>query len=296
MFKKFNSKYSAENQPYAWLFLAPALSIITVFNIYPMLRSMWLSFQKGSLFNPSFTGINNYLTVLKDPIFHTALKNTAIYAFFVVPICLIISLAIAWLIFEKIKYKSFFETLFFIPYVTSTIAIGIVFKYLLNSRYGMVNQLLGLFGIEPINWLSSIDMSMPSLILFGVWSGLAFNIIILLAGLRNINNEYYKVADMFGATNWEKFKRITIPQLLPTITFLMTVNFISAFKVYSQVFALFGGQAGIANSAQTAVFYIYDKFHIAQRPGVAMAATMILFGLIMLFTLIQNKLVAKVEN
>lgn len=296
MLKKFKTKYSAENQPYAWLFLSPALAIIILFNVYPMLRSLWLSFQKGSLFNPKFTGISNYVTVLKDPIFHTALKNTSIYAFFVVPICLIISLVIAWLIFEKIKFKQFFETIFFIPYVTSTIAIGIVFKYLLNSRYGILNQVLGIFGIKPINWLSSIQMSMPSLILFGVWSGLAFNIIILLAGLRSINQEYYKVADMFGASNWEKFRRITFPQLLPTITFLLTVNFIGAFKVYSQVFALFGGQAGIANSAQTAVFYIYDKFHIAQRPGVAMAATMVLFALIMAFTLIQNWLVKKVEE
>lgn len=294
--KRFKTKYSAENQPHAWLFLLPALSVIAVFNIYPMFRSLIISFQKGSLFNLKFTGITNYITVITDPIFHTALKNTSLYAFMVVPICLIISLVIAWLIFEKIKYKSFFETLFFIPYVTSTIAVGIVFKYLLNSRYGMVNQVLGIFGIAPINWLSDINMSMTSLIIFGVWSGLAFNIIILLAGFRNINQEYYKVADMFGASNWEKFRRITFPQLIPTITFLSTVNFISAFKVYSQVFALFGGQAGIANSAQTAVFYIYDKFHIAQRPGIAMAATMILFALIMGFTLIQNWIVKKVEN
>ena len=294
--KKFKTKYSAENQPYAWLFLLPALSVIAVFNIYPMIRSFIISFQKGSLFNLKFTGLTNYITVLKDPIYHTALKNTSIYAFFVVPICLVISLVIAWLIFEKIKQKGFFETIFFIPYVTSTIAIGIVFKFLLNSRYGMVNQIIGLFGIAPINWLSDINMSMPSLIIFGIWSGLAFNIIILLAGFRNINPEYYKVADMFGANEWEKFKRITLPQLIPTITFLSTVNFISAFKVYSQVFALFGGSAGIANSAQTAVFYVYDKFHVAQRPGVAMAATMILFALIMAFTLIQNWIVKKVEN
>ncbi len=294
--KKFKTKYSAENQPYAWLFLLPALSVIAVFNIYPMIRSFIISFQKGNLFNLKFNGLTNYITVLKDPIYHTALKNTSIYAFLVVPICLIISLAIAWLIFEKIKFKSFFETIFFIPYVTSTIAIGIVFKFLLNSRYGMVNQFLGLFGVAPINWLSDINMSMPSLIIFGVWSGLAFNIIILLAGFRNINPEFYKVADMFGASNWEKFRRITLPQLIPTVTFLLTVNFISAFKVYSQVFALFGGQAGIANSAQTAVFYVYDKFHVAQRPGVAMAATMILFALIMGFTLIQNWIVKKVEN
>ena len=139
-------------------------------------------------------------------------------------------------------------------------------------------------------------MSVPTLIIFGVWTGLAFNIIILLAGFRNISEEYYKVADMFGASNWEKFARITMPQLIPTITFLLTVNFIGAFKIYSQVYALFGGTAGVANSAQTAVFYIYDKFHVAGRPGIAMAATMILFALILLFTAFQNKIVKRVER
>lgn len=104
------------------------------------------------------------------------------------------------------------------------------------------------------------------------------------------------MADLFGASNWEKFKRITFPQLLPTITFLLTVNLIGAFKVYSQVYALFGGQPGIANSAQTAVFYIYDKFHIAQRPGIAMAATMVLFMMILIVTLIQNWIVKKGEH
>lgn len=289
-------KYSAENQPKAWLFLFPALAIIGVFNIYPMFKSLWMSFQKGTLLNPRFTGIDNYVTVLKDPVFHTAMKNTAIYAFFVVPICLVISLLISWLIFEKIKNKGFFETIFFIPYVTSTIAIGIVFRYLFNGNYGIVNHVLGWVGIAPINWLNSVNMSVPTLIIFGVWTGLAFNIIILLAGFRNISEEYYKVADMFGASNWEKFARITMPQLIPTITFLLTVNFIGAFKIYSQVYALFGGTAGVANSAQTAVFYIYDKFHVAGRPGIAMAATMILFALILLFTALQNKIVRRVER
>lgn len=289
-------KYSAENQPRAWLFLAPSLLVIGVFNIYPLLRSFWMSFQGGSLTRPFFNGIENYKTVLMDSTFHKAMKNTALYAFTVVPISLIISLAIAWIIFEKIKHKNFFETIFFIPYVTSTLAIGIVFKYFFNGRYGIINHILGWFGIGAINWLDSIRMNMPTLIIFGIWSGLAFNIIILLAGLRNIDKEHYKVADMFGATKWEQFSRITFPQLIPTLTFLMTVNFISAFKVYTQVYALFGGKAGIANSATTAVYYIYDKFHVAQRPGVAMAATVILFLLILIFTYLQNYFIKKVEH
>lgn len=252
-------KYNPENQPKAWLFLLPSLGIILLFSVYPLFRSLWMSFQKGSLINQRYAGLENYQRVLNDPIFYKALKNTALYAFAVVPIALIISLAIAWIIFEKVKHKSFFETIFFMPYVTSTIAIGIVFRYFFNGDYGIVNYVLGFFGIPSVNWLDNVQMSMPTLIIFGVWTSLAFNIIILLAGLRNIDEEHFKIAKMFGASDGEIFRRITFPQLVPTIAFLLTVNLIGAFKVYTQVYALFGGRAGIANSATTAVYYIYDK-------------------------------------
>ncbi|HJA89630.1 MAG TPA: sugar ABC transporter permease [Candidatus Jeotgalibaca merdavium] len=290
----FKRGYNPENQLKAWLFLLPALAVIMLFSIYPLFRSFFMSFQKGTLVNPQYAGLENYQRVLTDPVFYRALGNTGLFAFTVVPIGLLLSLIVAWIIFEKVKHKSFFETIFFLPYVTSTIAIGIVFRYFFNGSYGIVNYVLGLFGIPGLNWLDDVSLSMPTLIIFGVWTSLAFNIIILLAGLRNIDEEHYKIAKMFGADNWEIFRRITFPQLVPTITFLLTVNLISSFKVYTQVYALFNGQPGIAKSATTAVFYIYDKFHIAGRPGLAMAATVILFLLILLVTFIQNQLLKRV--
>ena len=290
----FKRGYNPENQLKAWLFLLPALTVIMLFSIYPLFRSFFMSFQKGTLVNPQYAGLENYQRVLTDPVFYRALGNTGLFAFTVVPIGLLLSLIVAWIIFEKVKHKSFFETIFFLPYVTSTIAIGIVFRYFFNGSYGIVNYVLGLFGIPGLNWLDDVSLSMPTLIIFGVWTSLAFNIIILLAGLRNIDEEHYKIAKMFGADNWEIFRRITFPQLVPTITFLLTVNLISSFKVYTQVYALFNGQPGIAKSATTAVFYIYDKFHIAGRPGLAMAATVILFLLILLVTFIQNQLLKRV--
>lgn len=290
----FKRGYNPENQLKAWLFLLPALAVIMLFSIYPLFRSFFMSFQKGTLVNPQYAGLENYQRVLTDPVFYRALGNTGLFAFTVVPIGLLLSLIVAWIIFEKVKHKSFFETIFFLPYVTSTIAIGIVFRYFFNGSYGIVNYVLGLFGIPGLNWLDDVTLSIPTLIIFGVWTSLAFNIIILLAGLRNIDEEHYKIAKMFGADNWEIFRRITFPQLVPTITFLLTVNLISSFKVYTQVYALFNGQPGIAKSATTAVFYIYDKFHIAGRPGLAMAATVILFLLILLVTFIQNQLLKRV--
>lgn len=289
-------KYNPENQPKAWLFLLPSLGVILLFNIYPLIRSFWMSFQKGSLLKLRFNGLENYHRVLTDPVFYKALRNTAMYAFIVVPIALFISVVIAWIIFEKVKHKSVFEAIFFMPYVTSTIAIGIVFRYFFNGNYGLINFLLGLVGIPAVNWLDNVNMSMPTLMIFGVWTGLAFNIIILLAGLRNIDPEHFKIAKMFGATEKEIFWRVTFPQLVPTIAFLSTVNLIGAFKIYTQVYALFGGSAGVANSATTAVYYIYDKFHVAGRPGVAMAATVILFIIILLATFFQNKFLRKAEG
>lgn len=289
-------KYRAENSPQAWLFLLPALIIIGIFNVLPLIKTFIMSMQKGTLNNLQFNGFKNFSVVLKDPKFHDAIGNTSLFAFVVVPIGLIISMFIAVTILEKIKYKNLFETIFFIPYLTSVIAIGIVFRFLFNGEYGFINYLLGLINIGPINFLDDPNMSMVTLIIFGIWSGLAFNIIILLSGLRNIDENYYKVADMFGATKMEQFIKITLPQLIPTITFLLMINFINAFKVYAQVFSIFNGKAGIANSATTGVFYIFNKFYVEYRYGQGMAAAVILFALILLFTLIQNYVLKRISK
>ena len=289
-------RYRAENSPQAWLFLLPALIIIGVFNVLPLIKTFIMSMQKGTLNNLKFNGFKNFEIVLQDPKFHDAIGNTALFSFVVVPVGLIISMFIAIIIFEKIKYKGIFETIFFIPYLTSVIAVGIVFRFLFNGDYGFINYLLSFINVGPINFLDDPNMSMTTLILFGIWSGLAFNIIILLSGLRTIDDNYYKVADMFGATKIEQFFKITLPQLIPTITFLLMMNFINAFKVYSQVFSLFNGKAGIANSATTGVFYIFNKFYVEYRYGQGMAAAVILFALILAFTLIQNYVLKRISK
>ncbi|MGL5712177.1 MAG: carbohydrate ABC transporter permease [Paraclostridium sp.] len=289
-------KYRAENSPQAWLYLLPALIIIGVFNVLPLIKTFIMAMQKGTLNNLTFNGFKNFSIVLQDPKFHTAIANTATYAFIVVPIGLIISMFIAITIFEKIKNKGLFETIFFIPYLTSVIAIGIVFRFLLNGEYGFVNYLLGFINVGPINFLDDPNMSIATLIIFGIWSGLAFNIIILLSGLRTVDDNYYKVADMFGATKLEQFFKITLPQMIPIITFLLMVNFINAFKVYAQVFAIFNGKPGIAGSATTGVFYIFNKFYVEYRYGQGMAAAVILFLLILLFTLIQNYVLKRISK
>ncbi len=282
------------NQKKAWLFLAPTLFFVTVFSVWPILRAFTMSFQSGPLINMEWTGFSNYQYIFSDPEFWRAIRNTLIYSVFAVPISLAISIMLAWFIFSKVKHSSFFETTFFMPYVTSTIAIGIVFRYIFNGEYGLLNYLLKAVHLPAPNWIDDPSMSLITIIIFGIWTSLAFDIVILMGALRNIDPNYYVLADMYGASEQEKFWRITIPQLVPTLAFLLTMNIIGAFKIYTSVYALFNGQAGIGNSATTAVFYIYNKFQMVGTPGVAMAATVVLFLIILLTTFLQRKMMKKI--
>ncbi len=282
------------NQKKAWLFLAPTLIFVTVFSVWPILRAFTMSFQSGPLINMEWTGFSNYQYIFSDPEFWRAIRNTLIYSVFAVPISLAISIMLAWFIFSKVKHSSFFETTFFMPYVTSTIAIGIVFRYIFNGEYGLLNYLLKAVHLPAPNWIDDPSMSLITIIIFGIWTSLAFDIVILMGALRNIDPNYYVLADMYGASEQEKFWRITIPQLVLTLAFLLTMNIIGAFKIYTSVYALFNGQAGIGNSATTTVFYIYNKFQMVGTPGVAMAATVVLFLIILLTTFLQRKMMKKI--
>lgn len=288
--------YRAENSPRAWLFLLPAIIFIGIFTIYPLFRTFIMSTQSNSILNPTFIGFTNFPLVINDPQFKLAMKNTFIYAVTVVPLSLIISMIIALILHEKIKGSEFFETIFFIPYLTSVIAIGIVFRYLFHGQYGFINYVLEIFGIGPFDFLNNRNYNMPALIIFGIWNCLAFNIIVILSGLRGIDKNYYRVAETFGASKSEQFFRITLPALSKIITFLFLTSFIQAFKVYNEVFALFNGKAGVGNRLVTAVFYIYNKFYVEYRYGQAMAAAVLLFLMLLLLTFVQRKIIEKLTK
>lgn len=288
--------YRAENSPRAWLFLLPAIIFIGIFTIYPLFRTFIMSTQSNSILNPTFIGFTNFPVVINDPQFKLAMKNTFIYSVTVVPLSLIISMIIALILHEKIKGSEFFETIFFIPYLTSVIAIGIVFRYLFHGQYGFINYVLEIFGIGPFDFLNNRNYNMPALIIFGIWNSLAFNIIVILSGLRGIDKNYYRVAETFGASKSEQFFRITLPALSKIITFLFLTSFIQAFKVYNEVFALFNGKAGVGNRLVTAVFYIYNKFYVEYRYGQAMAAAVLLFLMLLLLTFVQRKVIEKLTK
>lgn len=272
------------------LYIAPMMLIITTFNLYPIIRSFLMSFYTDfNIYTQEVNeyGIGNFIEVLQDPEFILAIRNTFIFVLGVVPASIIISLGIAVLL-NKIKVLSgFFRSIYFLPFVTSTVAISIVWSWIYHSRFGLMNYALGLIGIEPIEFLTDPKYSMLALVIMAIWKGLGFNIILFLVGLNNIDENYYSAAKIDGARGGERFTNITIPLLGPTMFLVSVMGVINSFKVFDEVFALFQSRPGPAGSALTVVYYIFQKFYQESQYGIAAAAGIVLFLIILVFTLIQ---------
>lgn len=282
-----------------YLYLLPTLVITLVFVVYPLIMSFRMGFyEKYNYYTEVGTGfgLSTFKFVLNDPNFQKALMNTFLIVIVAVPVSMIIALAIALLLNAGIKASKVFQAIYFLPYVTSVIAIGIVWSWLFHSDFGYINQFLGLFGVEPIQWLNDPKMAIWALIIFNIWSGLAFKIVIFLSGLQNIDPQYYKAAQIDGTPKWKVFSRITLPLLSPTVFFLTITSVIGSFKVYNEVFALFGGKPGPANSCMTVVYYIYDMFYGSSQVHKAAAASIILFVIILIITGIQMVLSKKLVH
>ena len=275
-----------------YLYLLPSIIIMVCFTLYPLVRAIVMSFLGNySIINDSYSsiGLENYEALFADPDFGKSLVNTAIYVICVVPASIILSLLFAVLINSCKKLKALFQTIYFLPYVTSVIAIGIVWRWMFNSNYGLINYVLSIFGVEPIQWLNLPEYAMPALIIFAIWKSMAFNILIFLAGLQTIPEDLYRAARIDSTPRFRVFTRITVPSLAPMIVYSSVIGMIGAFKVYNEVFSLFQGKAGPANSAMTIVYYIYDKFYNSYKYGVAAAGSVVLFLIILALTQIQLK-------
>ncbi|WP_121604098.1 carbohydrate ABC transporter permease [Virgibacillus sp. Bac332] len=274
----------------AFFYLLPALAVLIVFNLYPIIKSFIMSFYTDyDYFKDEVyaRGFDNYLYILQDDEFWSSMYNTLIYVIGVVPISILLSLGIAVMLNQNIRLRGLFRTIYFVPFVTSVVAVSIVWRWIFHTEYGVLNYFLSFIGIDAIEWLTDPQWAMPSLIILAIWKGLGYNIIIFLAGLQNVNKQYYLAAQIDGASKWERFKNITVPLISPTTFFISIISIINAFKVFDEVFALFGGQPGPAGSAQTIVYYIFNRFYGDWDFGVASAAAYMLFLVIFIFTLIQ---------
>ncbi len=283
-----------------FLYLFPFMLGMLVFTLYPLINVFFMAFKNNFNFiNGSFTGwgIDNFKYVIQDPYFSQALGNTFKYVFTVVPIGTALSIVIANLLNQKIRGMAIFHTAYFLPMVTSSIAVGIVWRFMFNYDYGIVNYFLNLFGVDSIKWLSDPAYNFPALAIYGIWSMMPFTIILLLSGLQNIDPQYYTAARVDGAKTLRIFWKITIPLLLPTIFLTMIVNGISAFKTYNELFPLFRGP-GFAFNLFTVVYYIYYQYASVVPPkyGRAAAAADLLFIIIFIFTRIQLWFQNKFKN
>lgn len=285
-----NKKATFHSTIQAFLYLLPMLIIISIFTIYPIFKSIDMSFYTDyNIFTGEVAerGIENYQTLFQDAQFYQSLRNTSLYVICVVPLSIAISLMIAMMLNQIPFLKSIFRTIYFLPFVTSTVAISIVWSWLYHSNYGLINYFLAWFGVEGINWLNSSSMAMPAIIIMAIWKGLGFNILLLLVGLGNIDDTYYKAAKIDGANGMQLFTQITLPLLRPTLFLLTVVSVINGFKVFDEVFALFNGRPGPAGSATTLVYYLYRKFYEQYDYGTAAATGMVLFGIVLILTIIQ---------
>lgn len=272
------------------LYLLPFLAGLIIFTLYPFVNAFVISLKENYvLMSGKYTslGLGNYAKIFADPDFVNGLQNTAMYVIIVVPIATALSLVIATLLNDKIKGKGLFQTAYFMPMVTAVVAVGLVWKWLYNYDYGLFNYLFSLFGIDPINWLNNPAYNLAALVIFGIWKMMPLTIILLLAGLQNINPQYYTAARVDGAKSMRIFFRITIPLLAPTLGLTMIVNTISASMVFQELFPLFNGRPGSAYSLYTIVYYLYDMFYAQWEFGLAAATSVVLFGIVLVFTLIQ---------
>ncbi|MFS0824435.1 carbohydrate ABC transporter permease [Bacillus sp. 1P02SD] len=272
-----------------YTFISPMLIGTTTLVIFPILATIFLSFTDWNFVTGvggfNFIGIENFEKLFNDEIFIKSLINNFLLLL-VVPIGLMISLSIAVMINNHVYFKDFFKVVYFMPYISSVVAVAIVFQVLFHPTQGPINRLLMELGIEnPPGWIADINFALISVMLILIWTNIGFQLIIYLAGLQNIPKELYEAAEMDGATSWYKFRKITVPLVSPTTFLLLVTGLISTFKVFDLIIVLTDG--GPANSTTVPVFYLYEQAFVELRSGYASAIAVVILGLVLTVTLLQ---------
>lgn len=282
------------NTKTAYFFLAPAVGAIFVFFFIPVIAAFLISFTDfdiytlGDFSTLRFVGLDNYLTLFKDDLFWTALKNTFYFVIVAGPLSVMISLGAALILNTKlVRFKAIFRLSYFIPVVTTLVAVAIVWRFIYHHNFGIMNYFIGFFGINPIDWLGDPFWAMPSIILMAVWKNFGYNMIIFIAGLQNIPEELYEAANIEGANAWQKFKSITIPMLAPTTIFISIITMIGFFQLFAEPYVM--TQGGPLNSTLSIVQYMYQEGFRWWNMGYSASIAFVLFFIIFIGTLIQFK-------
>ena len=277
-------KYYKKYVPY--LFLLPALVILILFFFIPFFETIVLSFfnYNSNIYQPTFVSLENYLILLKSPIFYKVLLNTFIYLFVAVPFLVVIPLIIAILINQKIRGITLYKILIYLPVIVSIVVAAIAFKWL-YAQQGILNYFTGLFNIEQIGWLTDPNVALYSVVLVTIWKGVGYYMMIYLSALMGVPKELYEACDVDGANAITKHLTVTLPHLMPTIGLVTTISSISAMKVFVEIYVMTKG--GPLNSTKTIVYYIYEKAFENLDLGYASALAVILLVVIMIISILN---------
>lgn len=273
-----------------YLFILPLISTLTIFALIPVGTSLVLSFHKWDIISsPRFIGLQNYVRLVDQELFWISLKNTFIYTVATVMIGLGLALGLALLLNEKwFRAKTFFRTVYFIPVVTSMVAVSMIWSWLYAPTYGLLNYVLKILGLPMQSWLSDPKLAMTCIIVMSVWKFLGYHTIIFLAGLQSIPDQMYEAAMLDGSNWWQRFGYITLPLLKPTTLFLTVMAIIGSFQVFDQVYIMTGG--GPLYSTMVFIVYVYNNAFRYFRMGFGCTIAWILFGIILIVTLVQLRL------
>ena len=279
-------KYSADQERLGYLLIAPYYLFFLVFVFLPILINLILSFTNFNLRSFEFVGISNYTKLFRDTYFVKSLENTLIYVIWTVLITLVLGLVSALALNRKgIWAKGVFRTLYYVPYVTSMVAISMVWLWLFEPSQGLFNYVLSLFGIPAQNWLYDERLALPCIIFMGIWKNLGYYMTVLLAGLTGIPAYLYEAATMDGAGKFQQLRSITIPMLRPVLFFLLITGTVNAFNVFEQVNIMTGG--GPMNATTTVVHQIYTRSFTEYKMGYGAAQSIFLFLIVLVFMLLN---------
>jgi len=276
----------------AWSFLAPAMLLIGVFFFLPVIGALLLSFTDFDLYALAdrsvlrFIGIDNYVSLFRNPDFGRALRNTFYYGLVGGPLSIAASLGAALLVNAKLSpLKGFFRSIYFAPYVTTLVAAAVIWRYLLHTRYGLVNYGLGALGINPVDWLGDARWALPAIILMSIWKNFGYNMVIFVAGLQSIPEDLYEAAELDGAGRWHRFRHVTLPMLAPTLGFVTIITLIGYFQLFAEPYVM--TQGGPLRSTTSLVLLMYEEGFRWWRMGMAAAVAFVLFGIVLVGTAIQ---------
>jgi multiple sugar transport system permease protein len=288
---------SARREWSAYVFLAPGLIIFSVFTVFALIYAFYLTFHEWNILQPAkpFVGLQNYKDMIHDAQFRQAVVNTAYFTGGSIPCTMAIGLGVALLLNQPLRFRGLFRTMYYLPVVTPFVASAILWKWLYNGDYGLFNfYLLKLHLIDqPLLWLSSKDLAMPSVILMAIWGGVGFSMVVYLAGLQSIPEELYEAAKIDGANAFDRLRYVTIPMLAPTTLFLLVIGIIGSFQIFTQIFVMTGG--GPVGRTTTVVYYIYQSAFTYYEMGYASTLAYGLFVLLFAVTLLQLHLYRKAD-